>query len=75
MIPIFRIGVYFHVRQLLLNGLEKVSSDKIPVLHSIVKKVISRLETPDEDRELRTLSDHFGFQPLVPILCLKMELH
>ena len=64
-----RIGLYFDVRKLLFFGLEKVSSSRIPFLHSIATKIISRLETmPDAELNLKLISDLHGLQPLVRIL-------
>ena len=65
-----RIGLYFNVRKLLLSGLEKVSSSKIPFLHSIVTKILPQLDKttiePDEVGEaLRLAGDLVGRQPLV----------
>ncbi len=64
----YRIGLYFNVRQLLLKGLEKVSSSKIPFLHSMVTKIVPNLDMSNGEgvqQQFRLAGDLVGRQPLV----------
>jgi hypothetical protein len=61
----FRMGLYLNFRQLLLSALEKVSSSKMPILHSVISKITVRLQLPEEARDLRLAGDLVGLQPLV----------
>ena len=69
MLPLFiRMGLYFNVRQLLLKGLEKVSSSKIPFLHSMVTKIVPNLDLTNGEgvqQQFRLAGDLVGRQPLV----------
>jgi hypothetical protein len=65
-----RIGLYFNVRKLLSSALEKVSSSKIPFLHSIITKILpqldkSEIESDEVCEALRLAGDLVGRQPLV----------